>query len=146
MLVLKRIELEFVMNRDWWDSNSGAGVGPLHDMNPTRVKFIRESLAAYHSKEEEPVLKQLAGLQILDVGCGGGLLSESLARLGASMTSIDPAERNIEVAKAHSSRDLKTATIDYQVNTIQEIAKSEKKYDVVCALEVSLLNYVLIYC
>lgn len=124
------------MFRDWWDSNSGSGVGPLHDMNPTRVKFIRESLASYHSKDSEPILKQLEGLKILDVGCGGGLLSESLARLGATVTSIDPSEKNIEVAKAHSSKDPKTATIEYQVNTIQEIAKQEKKFDVVCALEV----------
>jgi ubiquinone biosynthesis O-methyltransferase len=107
-------------------------------MNPVRVQYIRETLASVHSKEQEPVLNQLKGLRMLDIGCGGGLLSESLARLGGSVTAIDPSEINIAVAKDHSSRDSLTSSIDYQATTVQEFSKtSPQQFDVICALEVT---------
>lgn len=105
-------------------------------MNPVRVAFVREQLAAQHERSELKPLHHLKDLHILDVGCGGGLLSESLARLGARMTSIDPSEENIAVARRHSSNDPLTRSINYRVSRIEEIAEEEEKYDAVCALEV----------
>ena len=126
--------------REWWDTAGPNGVGPLHAMNPARVQFIREALASYHGKENESVLHHIRGLRILDVGCGGGLLSESLARLGAQVTGIDPSERNIEVASLHASLDPATSSIQYKKSTIQEMVGSEEKFDVICALEVFICN------
>jgi ubiquinone biosynthesis O-methyltransferase len=105
-------------------------------MNPVRVRFIREQLAPRFGKENLVPFKQLSGLRILDAGCGGGLLSESLARLGANMVSIDPSPENIEVAKAHAAEDPLTSSIDYRVATVEDICKEEEKFDVVCSLEV----------
>ena len=80
--------------------------------------------------------RQLEGLRVLDVGCGGGLAAEALARLGASVTAIDPARENIEVAKLHSASDSTTSEIRYLNTTVESIVSSGEKFDVVCALEV----------
>eukprot|EP01031_Cornospumella_fuschlensis_P029563 gene29563-35682_t len=88
------------------------------------------------NREKHHELEQLKGLKILDVGCGGGLLSEALARLGAIVTSIDPSETNIAVAREHAACDPKTSTITYINTTVEEIARSEEKFDAVCSLEV----------
>ena len=87
-------------------------------MNPVRVDFVRRSVAEALNRTHLFESQQLKGLNILDVGCGGGLLSESLARLGADMTSIDPAPENIKVASSHSRNDPLTATINYKQSTI----------------------------
>ena len=87
-------------------------------MNPVRVDFVRRSVAEALNRTHLFESQQLKGLNILDVGCGGGLLSESLARLGANMTSIDPAPENIKVASSHSRHDPLTATINYKQSTI----------------------------
>ncbi len=87
-------------------------------MNPVRVDFVRRSVAEALNRTHLFESQQLKGLNILDVGCGGGLLSESLARLGANMTSIDPAPENIKVASSHSRNDPLTATINYKQSTI----------------------------
>lgn len=87
-------------------------------MNPVRVDFVRQSVAQALNRTHLFESQQLKGLNILDVGCGGGLLSESLARLGANMTSIDPSPENIRVASAHSKNDPLTATINYKQSTI----------------------------
>jgi ubiquinone biosynthesis O-methyltransferase len=79
---------------------------------------------------------QLKGLKILDVGCGGGILSEALARLGATVTSIDPSPKNIEVASNHSKCDPLTASIKYKCATVEKVAASGEKFDAVCTLEV----------
>lgn len=105
-------------------------------MNPVRVQYIREELAEKYGRSTLFVGEQLKGLDILDVGCGGGLLSESLARLGANVTSIDPSPENIEVASWHAKLDPQTSTIDYQNTTVESMAQNEKKFDVVCSLEV----------
>jgi 2-polyprenyl-6-hydroxyphenyl methylase / 3-demethylubiquinone-9 3-methyltransferase len=124
------------VGKDWWNAESNRGTGPLHAMNPVRVDFIRRTLAAQLSLHSLPPNLQLQGLDILDVGCGGGILSEALARLGANVTSIDPSDVNIAVASRHSRTDPSTSKIDYMRTTVEEIARSDRKFDVVCSLEV----------
>ena len=105
-------------------------------MNATRVQFIRHCLSTAHDRESLSPLEQLRDLKVLDVGCGGGLAAEALARLGANVTAIDPARENIEVAKLHSSQDPLTSGIRYLNTTVEEISTSGEKFDAVCALEV----------
>lgn len=93
----------------WWDSSSTQGAGPLHSMNPVRVGYIVEKAGT------------LRGLRVLDVGCGGGLLSESLARVGALVTGIDPSPENIEVARRHAAVDPQTRGIRYERATAEEL-------------------------
>jgi len=121
---------------DWWDTTSKSGTGPLHAMNPVRVGFIRQQIAQRFKRQNLFESKQIQGLDILDVGCGGGILAEALARLGANVTAIDPSAENISVARSHSSRDPLTATINYEQSTIEQVADSGRKFHAVCALEV----------
>jgi len=126
-----------VIGDQWWNRSSVLGTGPLHAMNPVRVEFIRTSLAStYKDRQSLPALDQLKNLSILDVGCGGGILAESLARLGANVTAIDPSKENIMVAKEHSGEDLWTSNINYQQATIEDIVERGELYDAVCSLEV----------
>jgi polyprenyldihydroxybenzoate methyltransferase/3-demethylubiquinol 3-O-methyltransferase len=104
----------------WWDTTSTAGTGPLHAMNPVRMGFIKQKCEAYRHRPQADTPTDNAdagvgirGMRILDVGCGGGLASESLARLGAQVTAIDPSRENIAVASAHSRLDPQTASIRY---------------------------------
>lgn len=106
-------------------------------MNPVRVKFIRHELTEKLGRRDADIEDHIKGLDILDVGCGGGLLSESLARLGANVTGIDPAPINIDVAEWHSKLDASTSSINYLNTTVEDMAVREKKFDVVCSLEVS---------
>ena len=124
------------VGKDWWDSESKSGVGPLHHMNATRIDFVRRNLAKAYGRESLPILEQLKGLKILDVGCGGGLAAEALARLGAEVTAVDPSAKNIEIAQFHSAMDPTTAKIKYVHTTVESIAASGDKFDAVCALEV----------
>ena len=121
---------------DWWSAESNRGTGPLHSMNPVRVDFIRQTLSQQLSLEAVTPNLQLKGLTILDVGCGGGILSEALSRLGATVTSVDPSSDNIAVAARHSSNDPSTSSIRYRNTTVEEIAKSGEQFDAVCSLEV----------
>ena len=121
---------------DWWDTSSTSGAGPLHTMNPVRVAYIRSKLAEECGRLGVFESKQIEGLSILDVGCGGGLLSESLARLGARVTSIDPSQENIKVASSHSKMDSATSSIDYRCSTIEEVFAAGEQFDAVCSLEV----------
>lgn len=124
------------IKKEWWNESSKNGTGPLHFMNPKRVEFIRSQRANEIGMPSKIGVLQIRGQKVLDVGCGGGLLSESLARLGASVHSIDPSENNIIVAKEHSQYDNWTRSIRYQQATIEQIVESGEKYDIVCALEV----------
>ena len=126
-----------VIGDQWWNRSSVLVTGPLHAMNPTRIEFIRTSLASVHrDKQELSALDQLKNISILDVGCGGGILAESLARLGANVTAIDPSKENIKVAKNHSMRDSWTSNINYQQASIEDIVERGELYDAVCSLEV----------
>ncbi|KAG6845140.1 hypothetical protein H0H87_000376 [Tephrocybe sp. NHM501043] len=109
-------------------------------MNPVRVQFVREKLAEVslreHEGEEAPPPKGLRGLDVLDVGCGGGLLSESLTRLGANTLGIDASESNIKIAKLHASQDPKLEHLSYLNAPAESLLESSKRYDVVCSMEV----------
>jgi 2-polyprenyl-6-hydroxyphenyl methylase / 3-demethylubiquinone-9 3-methyltransferase len=115
---------------DWW-----APRGPmaaLHKLNPVRLAYIRDQAAARFARGPK-TLDCLKGLRMLDIGCGGGLLSEPLARLGATMVGADPSEENIAVAWTHA-QDSELA-IDYRATTAEDLAAGER-FDVVLAMEV----------
>ncbi len=110
---------------EWWEENGK--FRPLHKMNPLRLGFIRDKAIAHFSLNppllaEEGRVGALAGLTLLDVGCGGGLLSEPLARLGAQVTGIDASERNIKVAALHAQQS--GVEVEYRVATPEELVAS----------------------
>jgi 2-polyprenyl-6-hydroxyphenyl methylase / 3-demethylubiquinone-9 3-methyltransferase len=117
--------------KEWWDPEGK--FRPLHQIGPARLKFIRDEII-HHFKLEAPGADVLAGLKVLDVGCGGGLISEPLARLGASVTGIDPAEQNISVARSHA--EPQNLNIDYRAATVEGLSGDGAVFDVVVCLEV----------
>ncbi|XP_047334486.1 ubiquinone biosynthesis O-methyltransferase, mitochondrial [Impatiens glandulifera] len=117
----------------WWDAEGP--FKPLHVMNPTRLAFIRSTLCRHFSKDPNSP-KPLEGLKIVDVGCGGGILSEPLARMGATVTAIDAVEKNIIIARLHADLDPVTSAIEYQCTTAEKLVEEQRKFDVVVSLEV----------
>jgi 2-polyprenyl-6-hydroxyphenyl methylase/3-demethylubiquinone-9 3-methyltransferase len=115
----------------WW--NPRGPMAALHEFNPVRLAYIRDRAAA-HFERDPKRLDSLAGLRILDIGCGGGILCEPLARLGASVVGVDPAESNIAVARQHAVRS--GLTIDYRTGTAEALAQAGEIFDVVLAMEV----------
>lgn len=115
----------------WWDENGP--FKPLHRLNPTRIHYIREQIVSHFKLDNSPI-KALKGLKILDVGCGGGLVCESLARLGAHVTGVDGDAHAIAVAKDHA-RDA-GLDITYVCGAAEDLISSKKKFDVVLGLEV----------
>jgi len=125
------------LSSQWWDEQGEFQL--LHRMNPVRVQFIREKLLEVSREqdgEDVSPSKVLYGLDVLDVGCGGGLLSEAVARLGANVLGIDASESNIAIAKLHASADSKLSGLSYVHGTAGSLMHSPKRYDVVCSLEV----------
>jgi 2-polyprenyl-6-hydroxyphenyl methylase/3-demethylubiquinone-9 3-methyltransferase len=116
---------------DWWDAKGP--FKPLHRINPVRLTYIRDQLCQKFGRDPKGPLS-LSGLSVLDIGCGGGLVSEPLARLGASVTGIDPAPENIEAAKAHAEGA--RVKVDYRAATAEEIAAKGVSFDAVLLLEV----------
>jgi 2-polyprenyl-6-hydroxyphenyl methylase/3-demethylubiquinone-9 3-methyltransferase len=115
----------------WWDPRGKMAV--LHKFNPVRLAYIRD--AACKRFERNPKqLDCLKGLRILDIGCGGGVLSEPLARLGATVLGADPAERNIAAAKLHAGQS--ELAIDYRATTAEALADAGERFDIVLAMEV----------
>ena len=116
---------------EWWDPRGS--FQSLHKFNPIRLQFIRDRLAAHH--EHNPLAPTpLEGLQILDVGCGGGLICEPLCRLGATVTGIDASDKNIGVARNHAERvGLK---LDYLHRAAENLAVEGRLFDAVLSLEV----------
>lgn len=115
----------------WWDPRGEMAV--LHKFNPVRLAYIRD--AACKRFERNPKhLDSLKGLRILDIGCGGGILSEPLARLGAQVTGADPAEKNIAVAKLHAEQS--GVAVDYRATTAEALADAGERFDIVLAMEV----------
>ena len=119
------------MASEWWDSDGK--FKPLHMLNPTRLDYIVDQIAAEFTRDITAHLP-FNGLKILDIGCGGGLLSEPMARLGANVVGADAAERNIPVAKVHAQNS--GLEIDYRHTSAEEIAKTSEKFDVVLNMEV----------
>ena len=116
---------------EWWDPTGK--FAPLHQLNPVRIGYIRDHAAA-HWRRDALGGTPLAGLDLLDIGCGGGLLSEPMTRLGAKVTGIDAAPRNIATATLHAEGQ--GLAIDYRATTAEALAESGKQYDVVLALEI----------
>jgi 2-polyprenyl-6-hydroxyphenyl methylase/3-demethylubiquinone-9 3-methyltransferase len=115
----------------WW--NPRGPMAALHKFNPVRLAYIRDRAAAHFDRD--PVrLDSLAGLRILDIGCGGGILCEPLARLGASVVGVDPSESNIAVAQDHAARS--GLAIDYRNTSAEVLAPAGDVFDVVLAMEV----------
>ncbi len=119
------------MAAEWWDPDSK--FKPLHKFNPARIGYIRDALIGHFKLTQgtEP----LKGLTLLDVGCGGGLISEPMARLGANVTAVDAAEPNIKTAKVHAEEQ--GLDIDYRHGTVEQLLEQgAAKFDVVLNLEV----------
>lgn len=119
------------MAAEWWDPNGK--FKPLHQMNPCRLHYITSQISAEFDRNlTQP--HPFAGLRILDIGCGGGLLSEPMARLGATVVGADAAERNIPVAQLHSEQS--GLTIDYRNTTAEALAEAGEQFDIVLNMEV----------
>ena len=119
------------MAAEWWDLNGK--FKPLHMLNPTRLDYITRQIAAEFGRDLT-VLHPFAGLRILDIGCGGGLLSEPMARLGAAVVGADAAPRNIPVAQIHAQQS--GLTINYRHTTAEAMAQAGEQFDVVLNMEV----------
>ncbi|WP_343711824.1 bifunctional 2-polyprenyl-6-hydroxyphenol methylase/3-demethylubiquinol 3-O-methyltransferase UbiG [Inquilinus sp.] len=119
------------MAADWWDPDGK--FRPLHRMNPLRIGYIRDRICARLGRD--PLApKPLAGLSVLDIGCGGGLLSEPMARLGAAVTGVDAGAEAVGVARAHAAES--GLAIDYRCSSAEDLAASGARFDAVLALEI----------
>ncbi|XP_019696365.2 ubiquinone biosynthesis O-methyltransferase, mitochondrial isoform X2 [Harpegnathos saltator] len=134
---IKDIKYYSKIKNDWWDTSKNGIMLSLHLFNPLRVQFIRDGLANTGFKEQTPSLP-LQGVKIADVGCGGGILTEALARTGAQVTGVDASEELINVAKLHAELDSNISkNINYVQTSIEEFSsKNEKLYDAVISSEV----------
>jgi 2-polyprenyl-6-hydroxyphenyl methylase/3-demethylubiquinone-9 3-methyltransferase len=116
---------------EWWSPRGP--MAALHKFNPVRLGYIRDQAAARFGRDPKK-LDCLAGLRMLDIGCGGGILSEPLARLGAEIVGADPASENIDAAQAHA--ESAGVEIDYRAITAEDLAAAKEQFDVVLAMEV----------
>ncbi len=125
----KEIDKFSKMADEWWDPEGK--FKPLHKFNPTRIKYLKENIV-YNFKLKNKS-KPLSGIKILDVGCGGGLLSEPMSRMGANVTGIDASDKNIKIAKVHSKKN--KLKINYLCSSPEKL-KIEKKFDVILNMEI----------
>jgi 2-polyprenyl-6-hydroxyphenyl methylase/3-demethylubiquinone-9 3-methyltransferase len=115
----------------WWDPKGP--MGALHRFNPVRLAYVRDEVCRRFGRDPRAV-RPLEGLTLLDVGCGGGVLSEPLARLGATVTGLDPSPTNVAVAKLHAERS--GVAVDYRADTIEATVARGETFDAVLAMEV----------
>ena len=115
---------------EWWDINGK--FKPLHMFNPIRIEYIVD-VSSRQFKIDKNKQSPLKNLQILDIGCGGGLISEPMTRLGANVTAIDASSKNINIAKAHAKKN--NLNITY-LNELPESLSSKKKFDIILNLEI----------
>jgi 2-polyprenyl-6-hydroxyphenyl methylase/3-demethylubiquinone-9 3-methyltransferase len=125
------VEKFSAMAAEWWNPKGKFGV--LHVFNPVRLQFIKEQVTARMGRD--PLDRApFEGLRFLDIGCGGGLLTEPMARLGAAIVGVDPSEKNIKTASVH--RDEMGLGIDYRVGTAEDLAAAGETFDVILNMEV----------
>jgi 2-polyprenyl-6-hydroxyphenyl methylase/3-demethylubiquinone-9 3-methyltransferase len=116
---------------EWW--NPAGKFGVLHKFNPVRLAFIREQVTARLARD--PLLERpFEGLRLLDIGCGGGLLCEPMARLGARVVGVDPSEKNIKTAMVHAKEQ--GLDIDYRTGTAEDLAAAGERFDLILNMEV----------
>jgi 2-polyprenyl-6-hydroxyphenyl methylase/3-demethylubiquinone-9 3-methyltransferase len=127
----EEIERFAALAERWWDA--AGPMAPLHKINPLRIAFVRDTLAAGLGRETAAP-RPLAGLSLLDIGCGGGLLSEPMARLGARVTGIDAAARNLAAARLHAAE--MGLDIAYRDRSVEALAGEGARFDAVVAMEV----------
>ncbi len=125
------------LGADWWAPHGS--MRPLHKLNPVRIAYIRDHICQHFAganglPRDPHAPLPLAGLTLLDIGCGGGILAEPLARLGASVTGIDPAPGNVRIAQAHAQDS--GVTLDYRAVTAEELVETGARFDIVTAMEV----------
>ena len=125
----KEIDKFSKMANEWWDPEGK--FKPLHKFNPTRIKYIKENIINNFKLKNKS--KPLSGIKILDIGCGGGLLSEPMSRMGAKVTGIDASDKNIKIAKLHSKKN--KLKINYLCSSPEKL-KIEKKFDVILNMEI----------
>ena len=125
----KEIDKFSKMADEWWDPEGK--FKPLHKFNPTRIKYLKENIV-YNFKLQNKS-KPLSGIKILDIGCGGGLLSEPMSRMGANVTGIDASDKNIKIAKVHSKKN--KLKINYLCSSPEKL-KIGKKFDVILNMEI----------
>jgi len=125
----KEIEKFSKIAEEWWNPNGK--FKPLHKFNPIRIKYIKENIESDLNIKNK--YKPLNGLSVLDIGCGGGLLSEPMARLGAKVVGIDASDRNIKVAKYHLKKS--KLKIKY-LNASPESLKTSEKFDIILNMEI----------
>ena len=119
------------MAAEWWDPTGK--FRPLHKFNPVRLEYVRNRVCAQYGREAN-VNRPLEGLRVLDIGCGGGLLSEPMARMGAQVLGADASEKNIGIAKSHAEQT--GIAVDYRAVTAEALAADGEKFDVVLNMEV----------
>ena len=125
----KEIDKFSKMANEWWDPEGK--FKPLHKFNPTRIKYIKENIINNFKLKNKS--KSLSGINILDIGCGGGLLSEPMSRMGANVTGIDASDKNIKIAKLHSKKS--KLKINYLCSSPEKL-KITKKFDVILNMEI----------
>ena len=119
------------MAAEWWDP--AGKFRPLHKFNPVRLTYIRDRVAAKFDRDPRSH-RPLEGLRVLDIGCGGGLLSEPMARMGAIVVGADASEKNIGIARTHAEQS--GVIVDYRAVTAEALAADDEKFDVVLNMEV----------
>ena len=131
MTTVDKIEIEKFSKiaKDWWNPNGK--FKPLHRLNPIRIQYIKDNIIEHFKIKN--IMKPLNKLVVLDIGCGGGLLSEPMCKMGAKVTGIDASKRNIEVAKLHSKKN--NLNINYIVGSPDKI-NLKVKYDIILNLEI----------
>lgn len=127
----REVERFAALASKWWDKTGE--FKPLHQIGAARLSFIREAVTGHFMVDSRKV-RALSDLRILDIGCGGGLISEPLARLGGTVTGIDPAEENIAAARLHAEGQ--GLAIDYRPTSVEQLAESGERFDVAVCLEV----------
>ena len=125
----KEIDKFSKMADEWWDPEGK--FKPLHKFNPIRIKYIKENIINNFKLKNKS--NPLSGIDILDIGCGGGLLSEPMSRMGANVTGIDASDKNIKIAKLHSKKN--KLKINYLCSSPEKL-KIEKKFDVILNMEI----------